>query len=412
MRRDEMKGILNRVGPAGFVEIIGLLLEGRDETGKEIRKHRAEEFPLRALWEATVGPCEQTLPSQRSPGRFNYIEMQEALESTVFPSATGMLIASRIIEGYYGLEGAIGDQLVTVMQSRLKSERIVGFTSLEGPKEVPEGMPYEESSFAEKYVTTETAKKGRILEITEEAIFHDQTGQILLRASRLGEATRQERELIILGGIVDVAGAADLVANGIKYRSVYRPNGTAAALYSATNKNLAAGPIQLVDWTDLDEVFQYHATTVRDDRARTDEQLPIIWMPKVLLVARKLWGTAARIANAITVRSGDITAGTGMQFDTANPLGTLAPGLKPLSSPLLDYLASLSGSQYNDSSDWFIGDPKAQFIWQEIWPLQTFRARQDDEAQFRRDVVARFKARYYGGIAALDTVQLIKVNAA
>jgi hypothetical protein len=83
-----------------------------------------------------------------------------------------------------------------------------------------------------------------------------------------------------------------------------------------------------------------------------------------------------------------------------------------LSSPLIDYLASVTGSRFDDAADWFLGDFKKQFVWQEIWPLQTQRAQQNDEAQFRRDIVARFKVRYYGGISALDHRYVVKSNAA
>ena len=410
MRRDDIKAIVKEVGPRGFVQTLAECLQGRDAVGTAVPKLRAETVSVRALWEGLVGPCEETLPSYQRAGAFSYVELQEAVDSTMFPSATGVLIASKVIEAYDAVP-AIGDQLVTVMPSKLKSERIVGFTSLEGPQEVPEGMPYQESGLSEKYVTTETAKKGRILEITEEAIFFDQTGQILLRAQRLGEATREERELIILGGVVDVAGATDITVSGVKFRSVYRPSGTAAALYAAGNTNYLATATPLVDWTDIDEVFQYHAENMRDDRPVSAERLPVLWNPRIILTGRKLAGTTARILSATEQRSGDITSGTGSQLISGNPLNGIAPGLKALSSPFLDYLAALSGSAYDDSDDWFFGDPQKQFVWQEIWPLQTLRSRQDDEAQFRRDVVARYKVRYFGGIAAIDTKQFLKINA-
>ena len=399
MRRDDIKAMVKSLGAQGFVQVLGDLLEGRDQGGREVRKIRPEQVSIRALWEACVGPVEETLPSMRAAGRFNFVDIQEAVETTAFPSATGVLIASKVIEAY-NQPGYIGDRLVTVMPSKLKSERIVGFTSLEGPKEVPEGMPYEESSFAEKYVTTETAKKGRILELTEEAIFQDQTGQILLRASRLGEMTRLEREETILSGVIDVGSGA------VGYKDVYRPTGVAEALYVASNNNLLTATA-LVDWTDIDEVLRYHAENVKDDRAVAGEQRPLPWMPRQILTARRLAGTSARVLNATEHRS---VSGNETVI-TQNPVNVIAPGLEALASPLLDFLATVTGSRYTVATGWFLGDFPRQFVWQEIWPLQTFRSRQDDEAAFRRDVVARFKVRYWGGIAAIDERQVIKVTA-
>lgn len=402
MRRDDIKSMAKELGPRGFARALADLIEGRDsQTGREVPKIRAEDISLRTLWEATVGPVEETLPmAMRANGKLSVIEMQEAIESTAFTSATSVLVASKVVEGY-DQPGMIGDELVTVMTSKLKSERIVGFTSLEGPQEVPEGTAYNESSFTEKYVTTETAKKGRILAITEETIFFDQTGQILLRAAQLGEQTRLEREETILAGVIDVGTGT---ANG--YRSVYRPSGTAETLYAAGNNNYLATATPLVDWTDIDEALQYHADNVRDDRAATTERRPIVFYPRVLLTAQKKAGTAARILNATEHRS----TSNSQEVITGNPLRNIAPGLRALSSPLLDYFGGLTGSNYNDNDDWFVGDPKRQFIWQEIWPLQVIRARQDDDAAFRRDVIVQHKVRYYGGVAALDERWFLKIN--
>jgi hypothetical protein len=49
-------------------------------------------------------------------------------------------------------------------------------------------------------------------------------------------------------------------------------------------------------------------------------------------------------------------------------------------------------------------------VWTEIWPVQTFLQKNDSEAAFERDVVLRVKARYFGGISAVDTVFVTKVD--
>ncbi len=93
---------------------------------------------------------------------------------------------------------------------------------------------------------------------------------------------------------------------------------------------------------------------------------------------------------------------------TGNPLRSLAPGIRALASPYLD--AAEGADQWDDASDWLIGRPRDQFIWREIWPLQTLRAPQTDPENFDRDVVARFKARQYGGFNAIDERLMVKVN--
>lgn len=406
MRLEEIKSLVRAVGPRASARVIGDLLEGRDANGREVPKLKPEDFSLRALWEAYVGPVGETLEGFATTGRFNFVQIQEAIDSSMFPSATGVLIAAKVTDGYTQVP-TIGDRLVGTMSSKLKSERIVGFTSLEGPLEVKEAMPYEGSSFTEKYVITETAKKGRILDITEEAIFFDQTGQILRRAGQLGELTAQERELTILSGVVDVGSGA----NG--YKDVYRPTGVATALYSAGNTNYLATATPLVDWTDIDEVLLYAAQNIRDDRLVPGERLPVLFTPRVILTGQVKRATSARILSATEQRSQPSATDASQVVIGGNPVtGTngIAPGLVALSSPLLDYLAQVAGSRHDDAKDWWIGDPQRQFVWQEIWPLQTLRAQANDENQFRRDIVAGFKVRYYGGIAATDTKLFIKVN--
>ena len=68
--------------------------------------------------------------------------------------------------------------------------------------------------------------------------------------------------------------------------------------------------------------------------------------------------------------------------------------------------------QYDDASDWFLGDFRSQFLYKEIWPLQTFRAPAQNDEQFERDIVARFKVREYGDINAVEERLVIKGDAA
>jgi len=389
MRRDDLRGIYESLGPVGFLnklsELVGLQEAIRAKGPGDMKAPTLDpsKVSIRALYEAITGQdADATLGGNRISG--NFMELQESVDSTAFPSAVGVLVARKVIDGY-NAPGYIGDELVTVMPSRLQSERPVGFTHLEGPKEVKEGMPYEDSGFTEKYVTTLTAKKGRLLSITEETILFDQTGQILMRAAQLGEATRLEREKIIVRGVIDADNASSIY--------VYRPTGTAEALYSSGNTNYISADTALTDWTDIQEVYAWHAANVKDDRADSKGE-PIIWYATQLLTPVAKRGVAYRILNATEVRSGSDTLISGqLPFVSA---------LSSLSSPFVDAV---------NAYQWYLGDFKRQFIWQEIMPLETLREAQGNEAQFARDILARFKVRYYGGINAVEEKYVIKVNA-
>jgi hypothetical protein len=393
IRRDAIRTMLQEHGPEGYLQMQALLLEGKQLPNGQRQRVRPEEFSLRALWEGLVGPVEETLGFAQT--QMGYVEMpiSESVTSNAFPSAVGMLISAKVIEGYDS-PGFIGDELVTVVPSKMRGERLVGFTSLQGPKIVEEGEPYSDSTFREKYVVTAETKRGRILSITEEAVFFDQTGQILFRAQALGNQVRQNREKRIIRGVADVAST----------ERTYRPAGVGTQIYSAGNNNLLAAPVNpLVDWTDIQDVLAYYAVNQRDDREPSDEggTEPIVWMPTILLTAMELAGTAARIVNAVEDRINNIVTG-GMAK-------TLLPGIRSLASPFLD--AAQGADQFDDASDWFLGDFKKQFIYKEIWPLQTFRAPTGNPEEFGRDIVAAFKVREYGDVNTIDHRFVVKVNA-
>lgn len=424
LRTGEIRRIVEEKGHAGYLSIQARLL-GLTESGQvpegpngrplleshvtvngaRMARKRPEAFSFRALWEGMVGPCEDTM--NMDVGRGGYVEQplrtseslrESAIASTAFASAVGQLVALKVIEGYEA-PGFVGDELVTTMPSKMRGERLVGFTSLQGPKPVGEGDSYQESTFGEKYVTTTETKRGRLLSITEEAVYFDQTGQILQRAGMLGRMAREERERRIIRGVADVDSAS----------RVYRPSGTAAQLYSSGNTNLLSTATPLVDWTDIQEAFAWHAVNVKDDR-ETDDYMggqPITWMPTHILTARELAGVTARIFNATLA----LTSGAdGVSAPMAPIMNVLGAGqIKPVASPYLD--AAQGADQWDDASDWLIGDFPRQFAYKEIWPLQTFRAPAQNDEQFERDVVARFKVREYGDLNAIDHRLVLKVNA-
>ena len=418
-----LREMAEKVGPRGYLKLqarlLGLSPDGRMrrdasgkiqplaekvtlENGREIGRMRPHEFSLRGLWEGLVGPVEETLNYCRDSVGFHEmpVHVLEAVSTGAFPSAVGQLISTMVIDGYEDDSGFIGDRLVSTMPSKLRGERIVGFTSLQGPKEVVEGEQYQDSTFQDKYVGSRETKRGRLLSVTEEAVYFDQTGQVLERARQLGYYSRQERERRIVRAVIDADSG----------ETVYAPSGTGEQLYAAGNNNLDTATGPLVDWTDIQAVLAFHATNTVDDR-ETDDALagqPIVWTPKIILTGVELAGNAARLiaATEVTRDPGSNQA----EFRSGNPLNSLAPGMVSLSSPFIDN--ATDGDQWDDGSDWFIGDFQRQFKYKEIWPLQTFRAPAQNEEQFTRDIVARFKVREYGDVIAVDERHVVKVDIA
>lgn len=398
MRGTSLKTLVESLGAEGFYEKVCTLLNERQVVVDDFSYFELAEAcgvlpQLRRLREWSPGGAPvASLLRESNPG----------VGTALFQVITGELIGRKVIEGYEDASGFIGDKLVTNLPSRLRNARLAGFRALSGPAEVSEGHPYEESTFEEKFVTTAESKQGRVLSINEELIAFDQTGEINRRALALGFYLRQERERTIVRAVTD----ADAGSN----RFVYRPSGGGQTLYKTDGSNrnwIGAGnttstgfasAVPLADWTDIDTALNYRATEVKDDRIDGTTR-PIMAPARQLLVPEKLRGTARSV-----VHSTEITVTNAAQETRfANPVQGL---VEVLSSPFID---EQGGQALND---WYIGDFRRQFVWTEIWPVQTFLQRADSEAAFDRDVVLRVKVRYYGGVSAVDTVFVTKVDGA
>jgi hypothetical protein len=404
MNGTSLRGLVESLGAEGFYHKVCQLLNEKQVT--------VDDFSYYELAEACG-----VLPSLRSVGRrlggdgasggstggTSGALLREAgpgVSTSLFQVVTGELIGRKVIEGYEDASGFIGDKLVTVIPSRYRQTKLAGFRALAGPSEVHEGHPYEESTFGEKSVTTSESKQGRILSINEELIAFDQTGEINRRAMQMGFYLRQERERAIVRGVSDADAGAG--------KPVYRPGGVGTGLYATngshrnwvgagnTTSSGFATAVPLEDWTDIETVLHYRATQVVDDRVDGSGR-PIVMPVKHLLVPEALRGRATSIVRSTEIRVSNDDGET--KF--ANPVQGL---VEVLSSPFLD-------EQGGEAAfDWYLGDFRKQFVWTEIWPVQTFLQRAESEAAFERDVVLRVKVRYFGGISAVDTVGVTKVD--
>ncbi len=340
-------------------------------------KENPDSFSIRRLWEQMVGPVSQTLDQSRGK-TFLTVRVQEAVMAAAFPKITGALIASKVLEGYNEPK-LVGDNLVTVLPSKRRNETLVGFTEPGGLKEVKEHMPYEETELGELYVTSNAKKYGRLIGLTAEAIMEDQTGQLLIRAKRLGKQARIHKEKIILGCVIDLTGW-----------KWYYPLGTSTAIYSAANQ-VTAG---LVDWTDIDAARQKLAGQV-------DNNGDPIFAPNAgILVSDALWATAHYIVNSTEVR-----AATAVHIVSAVTAKQLAPITGVYSSPFLD-LATFG----NSSTKWYYGSFKDAFIYQEIWPIQVLTRAGDSDAKWLRDIDTEYKVRLFGGAACVDNKYVIECD--
>ena len=326
------------------------------------KKVDLNSLSLKGIWEA----C------QKAEGLST--DVQEAVVSYSFPKITGELINAKVIEGYEGIQ-LIGDTLVTTLPARHRVETFAGFTAVDAPDEVGETEEYSQTSLTEKYVQVTSKKYGEMIYISEEMIFFDQTGQIINRANEIGRLAAQWRERLIMRAIQDLDTTA------------YYPAGTATAIYSAANDNLIT--------TNPFGESGMEALKIRMQRQKSDalghaDDNFIFINPAdlIVFVPADLEVEALQLANSVLVPE-----------SAENAVNIFKGMFKPVTSPYISV---------QSATTWYAGDFKRDFVWAEVWPLQTISMRPGSSVEFTRDIKAGMKVRFFGGAGALDTKHVFK----
>jgi len=324
------------------------------------------DFSLQELWYA----CER---DEQGMVR----SYSEAVSSDLFPTLTGEIISARIIEGYKSV-AMIGDQLVTVVPSKLKTATIGGFTATVGPDAVLEGAAYNDSQFEEKWVQISHTKYGKIISVTEEAIYFDSTGQVLQRAYTIGEKAAQYKEQLVVNGVQDVNS------------NVFKPSGVATAFYRTT----ASGDRKINSRASTPFGEEGIKEAMKLFHNMTDEEGDYVNIQPANLIGLfpfDLWVRVNQMLQSTLVPEG-----------TENAVNIWKGLFKPLTSPYI------TGQH---ASTWYLGDFRQDFWWSEVWPLQTFSAKPGHEDEFNRDIKSKTKVRFYGEVGAIDDKHGFKFTA-
>ena len=207
----------------------------------------------------------------------------------------------------------------------------------------------------------------------------DQTNQVLSEAAKVGEDAALDREYEIVQTVTDQTS----------YKAWY-PSGTQVDLYSTSTTAPHSYSNQitnnLTDHTDLDAAVQKFAG-MKNANGR-----PIVVNPNILLVpSAKLMTAKTLIASAVML---------GTYNATPNPVQN---DYTIVSSPMLDALSTII---------WYLGNFKKQFVWQEVIPFQVLTRKRQGEDSWNRDIVASYKARWFGKCGAKDYTYVVKSTGA
>ncbi len=351
---------------------------------------RSEDFSIRELGEVFLG--KEVVNSFRHGGGGLLLEAESAVDSTAFSNITGVIIQKRVLEAYE-MEAAIASTLISHETSNIKNEQIPGIDRTgDVTQVVHEGTEYPVYGFGERFQTMPQAvKRGHIVQVTKEAVFYDNTGQVLRMAAEVGKWMGIDKEKRIWDIIYGITNN-------------YNTNNTAFDTYQAAAPWINVHGIRLIDWSSIDS-----ANRLWDNMTDPATGEPVNIGGVTLIVQPAQHATALRILSATTVWHGPLDSGA---FPSNTPVNTL--GVNPILGQGFDLapasrlgrarLAATSAGIPSEVLDqlWVMGDFKKAFVYIEHWPITVVQAPVNNEAEFKQDIVARFKVSEYAVAAVKD----------
>lgn len=316
--------------------------------------------------------------------------------SAYLGTVTGLLDAA-VLEGYES-PAFIADKLCPTEKSNLRQKKMIGVSGSGDVAAIRKpGQPWPMSQLKQRYVTTpETEQKAAGVELTYEAVFFDQTDQVMAQAREIGESIRLLREKDFFR----------LLAGQSLYNT-YTYGGTTYNTYGTSGNwvNDEDGPLE--DWTDLAEV---RALFGRMTSQETGERISIMFDTIIV--------SDARLPNVDRINSAT-TLSTRTNYSSGNLQESVGPYNLPrynvVTSPIFDQILTDTAANKGmaltqaQANDWWFAmntDPaKAPFRRMENWPLRTDEAKDGSYSMLKYGIVAALYAQ------VMDTWAIVEPRA-
>jgi hypothetical protein len=340
---------------------------------------RPEDVSIRDLAEAAVSREWVQAMDPRNNGTFVALEATTAVNTTAFLNVNGLVVQTKIMEKTQAPEYTLS-RITPVTSSRKRKMSTVGAGGVgDKSEEVHEGHPYPTVGFDEDWGETPvTTKRGFIVNVTKEAVFEDEYGLVLSRASEIGDflvLNKEKRLTDVYAGIVNPYSWRDTAYNTYRTSAGQTSDGKYLWLNDQANP--------LSDWNDVDESKALFSGMVD---AHTGEK--IVVMAKHIVCNDLKDAAFKRVLNATEIRQ--LTATGTVETISGNPIA----GMNQLVvAPLLyDRLVASGVSTTNAKEYWLHGDMTKAFGYLENWPVTVVTAPANSEKEFEQDIIARYKA--------------------
>ena len=343
----------NRIANRAFTQRLMSLVESKKAT--------LEDFSIKEMWEMLV----------LAPSYSTGVPLEEMIHSSAFPTITGEILSRAMIEGYNEFP-TDANSLVRVEPSNRKVETSAGWTPIGGVSKVKEKGDYPEVDFAdEKVVLTENNKYGGIVSLTRESIKFDQTQKLIGKARDIGREGARKRSQLILEGVID------------KDSNVFNK----AQLYTVGNANLLTGAGSVLG----NAGFEASELALMNKKDEKNNPIWVLGTMPTIMVPTALKALAWKLKN-----------------NEYGPNGTALGNDKNYAQNAFNIVVN---PYQTNTTRWHHGDFKSQFVWFEVWPVETaYRTGQDHEDGFVKDIIVQAKVSFMGGVGALDNKYVMQNN--
>lgn len=319
----------------------------------------------------------------------------EAVGSSSFPNITRFIVNSEIIPQFEREERRLSSLFTELPSTSSSLERIAGLTAAEGVEKRSPGAPTKRTDILEKFAEIQIDKYDRSIDLTQEAIFDDRLGQLINRASQLGETFGTQFEKYLMQTIELVArslrGEGSVEAakfdGTVVSQSDFYKNDHSALLFmgSQTNDNNQTDALSIGGLDNAMILFSEMAD-------ENGEKITV--RPKQLLVSVSKTLTAWEITRSIS------------RPDTANDAANMFGPNGSRTFEVIDttFLA--------DSDDWYLGDFQKQVVvlfWKR--PIVTTAGKNHPDV-FERDIVMAWKFSAGFGMGHRDYRYIVRSNVA
>lgn len=331
-------------------------------------------------------------------------ESAGAVSTAAFKDISGQIIYQMTLDGYQH-EDFVFSKMIPERQSPFTFEKVAGITEI-GPGNddewvVEENQDFQTVGVGQDWINLpETKKRGKIVPLTREAVFFDRTGQVQDRCggtNGVGYWLGYNDEVRAIDCVIDENGGAKAADVG-GHR--YHWRGTSYATYGDTPWDNLAASNALVDWTSLNAVEQLLNEVVDPNTGA-----PFLSEANTLIVTKQLENVANRVAHAT-----EMSVLTPGYATSGNPTMTKADN--PYRGRLQVVTSRLLAQRMAVKTSWFYGDPKAAFIKVVNFPFQVKQAPPNSEDEFKRDVIAQWRADVRNAYGTLQPRKMAKATVA